>query len=46
MPTEDCKTRQDLSCTDFYVRLGVKKENILLCASRGSIFKGRASQME
>jgi malate dehydrogenase (oxaloacetate-decarboxylating)(NADP+) len=34
-----------LSCSDFYVRLGVKKENILLCDSQGVIYKGRAKGM-
>ena len=34
-----------LSCSDFYVRLGVKKENILLCDSKGVIYKGRAQGM-
>jgi len=46
MPTKDCKTQQDLSCSYFYVRLGGKKENILLCDSQGFIFKGRTSPME
>jgi len=30
-----------ISCSDFYIRLGVKKENILLCDTRGIIYKGR-----
>lgn len=34
-----------LSCSAFYVRLGVKKENILLCDSQGVIYKGRAQGM-
>ncbi len=34
-----------LSCSDFYVRLGVKKENILLCDSQGVIYKGREKGM-
>ena len=34
-----------LSCSDFYVRLGVRKENILLCDSQGVIYKGRAKGM-
>jgi len=34
-----------LSCADFYVRLGVKKENILLCDSQGVIYSGRAKGM-
>ena len=34
-----------ISCSDFYVRLGVKKENILLCDSQGVIYKGRPKGM-
>jgi len=34
-----------IACSDFYVDLGVKKENILLCDTRGVIFKGRESGM-
>jgi malate dehydrogenase (oxaloacetate-decarboxylating)(NADP+) len=34
-----------ISCSDFYIRLGVKKENILLCDTRGVIYKGREQGM-
>jgi malate dehydrogenase (oxaloacetate-decarboxylating)(NADP+) len=34
-----------ISCSDFYIRLGVKKENILLCDTRGVIYKGREKGM-
>ncbi len=34
-----------IACADFYVDLGVQKENILLCDSKGVIFKGRESGM-
>jgi len=34
-----------ISCSDFYIRLGVKKENILLCDSQGVIYKGRPKGM-
>ena len=34
-----------ISCSDFYVRLGVKKENILLCDTKGVVYKGRTSGM-
>ncbi len=34
-----------IACADFYVSLGVKKENIILCDSRGIIFMGRERGM-
>ena len=34
-----------ISCSNFYIRLGVKKENILLCDTRGVIYKGREQGM-
>lgn len=30
-----------IACAKFYLTLGVKKENILLCDSRGVVYKGR-----
>ena len=29
------------SCAEHYVRLGVKRENIMLCDTKGVIYKGR-----
>jgi malate dehydrogenase (oxaloacetate-decarboxylating)(NADP+) len=34
-----------IACAEHYVRLGVKRENITLCDTKGVIFKGRASGM-
>ncbi len=34
-----------LSCTDIFIRLGVKPENIIVCDSKGVIFKGRTERM-
>ncbi|MBN2106153.1 MAG: hypothetical protein JW832_01925 [Deltaproteobacteria bacterium] len=34
-----------ISCADFYIQLGVKKENILLCDTKGVVYKGRSSGM-
>ena len=34
-----------ISCSKFYAQLGVKKENIILCDSKGVIYKGRAENM-
>ena len=34
-----------ISCSNFYVRLGIRKDNILLCDTRGVVFKGRAAGM-
>jgi len=34
-----------ISCSNFYIRLGVKKENILMCDTRGVIYKGREQGM-
>jgi len=34
-----------IACAKFYVALGVNKENIIMCDSRGVIFKGREGGM-
>lgn len=34
-----------IACSDFYVHLGIKKENIVLCDTRGVIYKGRTEGM-
>lgn len=34
-----------ISCAKLYVRLGVKKENIVLCDTKGVVFKGRKEGM-
>ncbi len=34
-----------IACAEHYVRLGVKRENIILCDSLGVIFKGRTAGM-
>jgi malate dehydrogenase (oxaloacetate-decarboxylating)(NADP+) len=34
-----------IACAEHYVRLGVKRENITLCDTKGVIFKGRTSGM-
>ena len=34
-----------IACSDFYVDLGVKNENIILCDTRGVIYKGREEGM-
>lgn len=34
-----------ISCSDFYVRLGIRKENILMCDSQGVIYTGREKGM-
>ncbi len=34
-----------IACAEFYVTLGVKRENILLCDSQGVVFKGRTKNM-
>jgi len=34
-----------IACAKLAVRLGVKKENILMCDSRGVIYKGRTERM-
>ncbi|OGS04597.1 MAG: phosphate acetyltransferase [Elusimicrobia bacterium RIFCSPLOWO2_02_FULL_61_11] len=33
------------SCADHYVRLGVKRENILMCDTKGVLYKGRTEGM-
>jgi len=33
------------ACTKFYVALGVKKENIIMCDTKGVIYKGRKEGM-
>lgn len=34
-----------IACTNYYISLGVKPENVLLCDSRGVIYKGRTEGM-
>ncbi|MEE9252291.1 MAG: phosphate acetyltransferase [Thermodesulfobacteriota bacterium] len=34
-----------IACAEFYISLGAKKENILMCDSRGLIYKGREDGM-
>jgi len=34
-----------IACAEHYVRLGVKRENILLCDTKGVIYKGREDGM-
>jgi malate dehydrogenase (oxaloacetate-decarboxylating)(NADP+) len=34
-----------ISCAKFYLKLGVKKENLILCDTHGVIFKGRTEGM-
>ena len=34
-----------IACAEFYVSLGVKRENIILCDSQGAIYKGRTKNM-
>ncbi len=34
-----------IACADFYVRLGVRRENLVLCDSQGVIYRGRSSGM-
>lgn len=34
-----------ISCTNIFVSLGVKKENVVMCDSNGVIFKGRTKGM-
>jgi len=34
-----------IACAEFYLKLGVRRENILLCDSRGVIFAGREAGM-
>ncbi len=34
-----------IACAEHYVRLGVKRENIVLCDTKGVIFKGREEGM-
>src|ERR1700757_1222073 len=34
-----------IACAEHYVRLGVKRENITLCDTKGVIYKGRAAGM-
>jgi malate dehydrogenase (oxaloacetate-decarboxylating)(NADP+) len=33
------------ACAEHYVRLGVKRENVILCDTKGVIYKGRAQGM-
>src|SRR6266702_8548320 len=34
-----------IACTNHYIRLGVKKENVILCDTVGVIYQGRTSKM-
>jgi malate dehydrogenase (oxaloacetate-decarboxylating)(NADP+) len=34
-----------IACSNFYVHLGIKKENIVLCDTRGVVYKGRTAGM-
>jgi malate dehydrogenase (oxaloacetate-decarboxylating)(NADP+) len=34
-----------IACARFYIALGVKKENLVLCDSKGVVFKGREAGM-
>ncbi|MCP4137901.1 MAG: hypothetical protein GY754_43465 [bacterium] len=34
-----------IACSEFYLHLGIKKENIILCDSKGVIFQGREQGM-
>ena len=34
-----------IACAKFYVTLGVKRENILLCDTKGVVYKGRTEGM-
>jgi len=34
-----------IACAEHYVRLGVKRENITLCDTKGVVYKGRAAGM-
>src|SRR6476660_1940422 len=35
-----------ISCAEHYVRLGVNRENITLCDTKGVIYKGRTGEMD
>ena len=34
-----------IACAEHYVRLGVKRENIILCDTKGVVYKGRSEGM-
>src|SRR5208283_1818250 len=34
-----------VACAEHYVRLGVKRENIILCDTKGVVYKGRTAGM-
>ena len=34
-----------IACAEHYVRLGVKRENIILCDTKGVVYKGRTEGM-
>ena len=34
-----------IACAEHYVRLGVKRENLTLCDTKGVVYKGRAEGM-
>ena len=35
-----------IACLELYLELGVRQENVILCDSRGVIFKGRTERMD
>lgn len=34
-----------IACTEFYIAAGVRRENVIICDSKGVIYKGRAEGM-
>jgi malate dehydrogenase (oxaloacetate-decarboxylating)(NADP+) len=48
---EDCKAvyngagASGIACANFHISLGLKRENVIMCDSRGVIYKGRESGM-
>ena len=34
-----------ISCSEFYIALGARRENFILCDSKGAIYKGRTAAM-
>jgi malate dehydrogenase (oxaloacetate-decarboxylating)(NADP+) len=34
-----------IACAEHYVRLGVERENILMCDTKGVVYKGRTAGM-
>ena len=35
-----------ISCAEHYIRLGVRRENILMCDTKGVLYKGRKEGMK